>query len=147
MVHKRTHFTLDLYHQAYPIIARNRRDVSSNQRPIKEERVPRALFIWRGIGFIFFCFTTSTVWLLKSKSPRPRCPNCGWPFFTEAVRMEGTENLVAMCTRCHEVIRVSSEEKRESIVDRIITLVVSAFVGIFEIIVGALFGMDRPRAR
>jgi len=82
-----------------------------------------------------------------SKARRARCPNCGWSFFTEAVRTEGTESLVAMCTRCHEVIRVSSEEKRESVVDRIITRVVSAFVEIFAIIVGALFGMGRPRAR
>jgi hypothetical protein len=45
------------------------------------------------------------------KVVRPRCPNCGWPFFTDAVNMEGSENPLAMCTRCYAVMEVTDGER------------------------------------
>jgi hypothetical protein len=65
------------------------------------------------IGFIFF-LVLPAIRCNDSKVARPRCPNCGWPFFTDPVTMERSENPVAMCTRCHAIMEVPPKKKKET---------------------------------
>gem|GEM_PF-4000466 len=70
--------------------------------------------------------------MLKSKNPRPRCPYCGWPFFTNAVKMNDQETPRAMCTRCHALVEMPGmKEGSDSVIDHVIQQIlrlVSAFL-------------------
>jgi hypothetical protein len=57
--------------------------------------------------------------------------------------MEGSENPVAMCTRCHAKMEAPAKEEKESAIDRILTLFASAFLGITTRFVRALFGRNQ----
>jgi hypothetical protein len=81
-----------------------------------------------------------------SKVARPSCPNCGWPFFTDAVRMEDSETSLAMCTRCHALLEAPAGEERQSVADRILTLFASAVDWIITLVVRALYGRGQRRA-
>jgi hypothetical protein len=54
--------------------------------------------------------------------------------------MDGYENSVAMCTRCHAVTEMPAGEAEESVLDKIITLGVSAIDRILTLAVRAVFG-------
>ncbi len=58
--------------------------------------------------------------------------------------MKDGQKLLVKCTRCHEIMEIQGEQRRDSLGGRIITRFANALVGIFSLILRVLFGSDRP---
>jgi hypothetical protein len=58
--------------------------------------------------------------------------------------MKDGQKLLVMCARCHEIMEIQSEQRRDSVGGRIITRFANALIGIFSLILRVLFGSNRP---